>query len=71
MFTGIQEVLQNDQTSGNALKILTLRIRGRFHASTQGKFVCVYHLMKWCTEDNYICQMAMGSQRRRKDYKEL
>lgn len=28
MFTGIQEVLQNSSTSGTALKILTLRIRG-------------------------------------------
>lgn len=25
---------------------------------------------KWRVEDNYICQMAMGSQRRRKDYDE-
>lgn len=28
MFTGMQEVLQNASTSGNTLKILTLRIRG-------------------------------------------
>lgn len=28
MFTGMQEVIQNAETSGSALKILTLRIRG-------------------------------------------
>lgn len=37
MFTGINEVLQDSSTSGSALKILTLRIRGRRTCLHMGK----------------------------------
>ena len=39
MFTGIQEVLQNSSTSGTALKILTLRIRGM-----KGELLSLIHI---------------------------
>lgn len=40
MVTGITEVTQDPARSGTALKILSMRLRGKIHASIQGKFVC-------------------------------
>lgn len=40
MLTGMAEITQNANESGNALKIFSMRIRGKIYASIQGKFVC-------------------------------
>ena len=59
MATGIIEVTQDPEKAGSALKVLSLRLRGKNCASIQGKFVCfVWIIINPNTDDNYICQNA-------------
>lgn len=67
LLTGGTEITQNANEMGSALKVISMRIRGKKYMPPYKESLYAVLRLKQYTEDNYICQMVMGHQRRRKD----